>query len=157
MYAMASKPTRGRAIVLTLAIGMEPDFYDVSNALCGVLLKQKKIDDILMLESILRTPLMSLKRRGFNVDRILNAQREEHLRKKAEVAKEREAMEAAKSASLASAATVMAHGREAVQPQPHASSEKGAGAPIPTAPSVSSIDSNAADIRSSRRQAELAV
>lgn len=142
---MATKPTRGKAIVLTLAMGMEPDFYDVSNALCTVLLKQPKIDDILMLESILRTPLMSLKKRGFNVDRILNAQREEHLRLKAEAQKEREreAEAVAKAQSLAqSPKAIEAAGRQAMQQSPVES--KGAGAPIPTVSCGAGVE---ADIR----------
>lgn len=132
---MATTPARGKAIVLTLALGMEPDFYDVSNALCYVLLKQPKIDDILMLESILRTPLMALKKRGFNVDRILNAQREEHLRKKAEAAKERQALQETGAESLPTTTPqVMANGREAMSRPSQA--EKGAGAPIPTVSST---------------------
>lgn len=137
---MATKPTRGKAIVLTLAMGMEPDFYDVSNALCTVLLKQPKIDDILMLESILRTPLMSLKKRGFNVDRILNAQREEHLRLKAEAQKEREreaeAMAKAQSIAQSPKAVEAAAGRQALEQTP--TDPKGAGAPIPTVSYVGS-------------------
>lgn len=39
---------------------------------------------------ILTTPLMALKKRGFNVDRILNQQREERLRLQAETARDRE-------------------------------------------------------------------
>lgn len=125
---MATRPRGSKAIVLTLSVNIEPDFYDVANALCTVLLKQPKIDDTLMLESIMRTSLQSLKKRGFNVDRILNAQREEHLRKQAEAVKEREAHEASKAAQLAATppqTTVEAAGRQSI---------KGAGAPIPTAP-----------------------
>ena len=43
-----------------------------------------------MLESIISTPLQSLKKRGFNVDRILNKHHEERLRLKAEAARDRE-------------------------------------------------------------------
>ncbi len=40
--------------------------------------------------SILSTPLMALKKRGFNVDRMLNQQREEKLRLQAETMRDRE-------------------------------------------------------------------
>ncbi|BEI84758.1 hypothetical protein CcaverHIS002_0501590 [Cutaneotrichosporon cavernicola] len=127
LYAMATRPLGGKAIALTVSVAMEPDFYDVANALCTVLLKQPKIDDVLMLESIMRTSLQSLKKRGFNVDRILNAHREEGLRKQAEAVKEREAREASKTAALAAAPLTPVEAARRL-------SIKGAGAPIPTAP-----------------------
>lgn len=130
---MATRPPRNKEIVLTLSMTMEPDFYDVANALCTVLLKQPKIDDVLMLESIMRTSLQSLKKRGFNVDRILNAQREEHLRKQAEAVKEREAHEASKAAALTAAPPIPAPPDTAVEAAGR-QSIKGAGAPIPKAP-----------------------
>ncbi|KLT40935.1 hypothetical protein CC85DRAFT_286971 [Cutaneotrichosporon oleaginosum] len=127
LYAMATRLPRRKEVVMTVAVNMEPDFYDVANALCTVLLKQPKIDDILMLESIMRTSLQSLKKRGFNVDRILNAQREEHLRKQAEAVKEREAREASRppSSTAAPHQPIAEAGRQTV---------KGAGAPPPHTP-----------------------
>ena len=64
-----------------------------------------------LMYSILTTPLMALKKRGYNVDRILNQQREEKLRVQAEVARDREKQAAAaaeaKAAEDAKASSVL--------------------------------------------------
>ncbi|EIW70337.1 hypothetical protein TREMEDRAFT_29286 [Tremella mesenterica DSM 1558] len=83
LYATAQRG-RGKSIILTVSMTAQPDDYDIAAALCPLLLKQAKADDALLLYSILSTPLMALKKRGFNVDRILNQQREERLRLQAE-------------------------------------------------------------------------
>lgn len=98
-YAMATRVPRSKAIVLTLSMSTPADYYDVAACLCQVLLKKVRADDILILDSILSTPLMALRKRGFNVDRILNQQNEERLRLKAEAAKDREAQVAAAAAA----------------------------------------------------------
>ncbi|KAK8864438.1 hypothetical protein IAR55_001687 [Kwoniella newhampshirensis] len=89
LYATAVK-ARGKAVVLTISLTAQPDDYDIASALCDVLLKSSKADDALLLYSILSTPLMALKKRGFNVDRILNQHREERLRLQAEAKRDRE-------------------------------------------------------------------
>nr|XP_031863300.1 uncharacterized protein CI109_001175 [Kwoniella shandongensis]KAA5530372.1 hypothetical protein CI109_001175 [Kwoniella shandongensis] len=89
LYATAVK-ARGKAVVLTISLTAQPDDYDIASALCDVLLKSPKADDALLLYSILSTPLMALKKRGFNVDRILNQQREERLRMQAETKRDKE-------------------------------------------------------------------
>lgn len=90
--------------MLTLSTTAPADTYDIASALCRVLLKKHKTEDILTLDAILSTPLPLLKRRGFNVDRLLNQQHEERLRLRAEAQaqaqKDREAQVAA-AASLA--------------------------------------------------------
>lgn len=75
----------------------------IASSLCNVLLKGPKADDALLLNrqatmasnveyqltsSILTTPLVALKKRGFNVDRLLNQQREQRLRSQAEASRE---------------------------------------------------------------------
>ncbi|OCF40369.1 hypothetical protein I317_05804 [Kwoniella heveanensis CBS 569] len=89
LYATASKG-RGKAVILTVSTSAQMDDYDIASALCDILLKTPKADDALLLYSILSTPLMALKKRGFNVDRILNQQREERLRIQAEQKREKE-------------------------------------------------------------------
>nr|XP_019011143.1 uncharacterized protein I206_04455 [Kwoniella pini CBS 10737]OCF49924.1 hypothetical protein I206_04455 [Kwoniella pini CBS 10737] len=83
LYATASRG-RGKAIILTISTTAQMDDYDIASALCDILLRSAKADDALLLYSILSTPLMALKKRGFNVDRILNLQKEEKLRVQAE-------------------------------------------------------------------------
>ena len=62
----------------------------IAASLCAILLKSLRAEDATLLESIMSTPLHSLKKRGFNVDRILNKHHEERLRLKAEAARDRE-------------------------------------------------------------------
>ncbi|WVR07080.1 hypothetical protein IAU60_004119 [Kwoniella sp. DSM 27419] len=94
LYATASRG-RGKAVLLTISTTAQPDDYDVASALCDILLKAPKADDALLLYSILSTPLTALKKRGFNVDRILNQKREEKLRMQAEQKRDRERAAAA--------------------------------------------------------------
>ncbi|WRT66409.1 uncharacterized protein IL334_003365 [Kwoniella shivajii] len=89
LYATASRG-RGKAIILTISTSAQMDDYDIASALCDLLLKSSKADDALLLYSILSTPLMALKKRGFNVDRILNQQKEERLRIQAERKRDQE-------------------------------------------------------------------
>ncbi|WWC89285.1 uncharacterized protein L201_004206 [Kwoniella dendrophila CBS 6074] len=89
LYATASRG-RGKAIILTISTTAQMDDYDIASALCDILLKSPKADDALLLYSILSTPLMALKKRGFNVDRILNQQKEEKLRIQAERKRDQE-------------------------------------------------------------------
>lgn len=89
LYAFASAG-KGRSIILTISVTAEPDYYDVASALCEVLFKSQKADEALLLFSMLTTPLLALRKRGFNVDRILNQQREEKLRLEAEARRNKE-------------------------------------------------------------------
>ncbi|KAK6910047.1 hypothetical protein I203_104076 [Kwoniella mangroviensis CBS 8507] len=101
LYATASRG-RGKAIILTISTTAQMDDYDIASALCDILLKSPKADDALLLYSILSTPLMALKKRGFNVDRIFNQQKEEKLRIQAERKRDKEkaASEAANETAL---------------------------------------------------------
>lgn len=58
-------------------------FTEVSAALTKVLLPSPRASDALLLHTLLSTPLPSLKRRGFNTDRILKLKRAERLAEEA--------------------------------------------------------------------------
>ncbi|KAG9042649.1 hypothetical protein FS837_010600 [Tulasnella sp. UAMH 9824] len=53
----------------------EVDMFEVAYSICRVLLKKPKVDDSLLFMTILSTSLRALRRRGFNVDRVLHQQR----------------------------------------------------------------------------------
>ncbi|KFY32448.1 hypothetical protein V493_00181 [Pseudogymnoascus sp. VKM F-4281 (FW-2241)] len=63
-----------RSKKLSLHITYEVDFYDISQALVRNLLKRPNNEAATLFESLLTSDLDGLKRRGFNVDRILRAQ-----------------------------------------------------------------------------------
>lgn len=63
-----------RSNKLTLHITYGVDFYDISQALVRYLLKRPNNEAATLFESLLTSDLQGLKRRGFNVDRILRAQ-----------------------------------------------------------------------------------
>ncbi|KAF9360799.1 hypothetical protein BGX34_007497 [Mortierella sp. NVP85] len=93
------------------------DFFDIADALAKHLLKKKKLNDSIWWSNLLSTSLQNLKRKGFQVDRILNA-------KKAEKAR----IEAAAKADAAAAAAASAA----------ASSSSSAAAPPPSSSSATS-------------------
>ncbi|KAF9933479.1 hypothetical protein FBU30_005320 [Linnemannia zychae] len=74
------------------------DYFDIADALAKLLLRQKKLNDSIWWSNLLFTSLINLKRKGFQVDRILNA-------KKAEKAR----IEAAAKADAAAAAQASAN------------------------------------------------
>ncbi|KFX86961.1 hypothetical protein V490_08690 [Pseudogymnoascus sp. VKM F-3557] len=59
---------------MTLHITYGVDFYDISQALVRNILKRPNNEAATLFESLLTSDLQGLKRRGFNVDRILRAQ-----------------------------------------------------------------------------------
>ncbi|KAH9934863.1 uncharacterized protein B0H18DRAFT_1114703 [Fomitopsis serialis] len=87
--ALARRSQMG-PIELLLAYNNQVDMYEVSSSMCRVLFDMPKANDILLFMTILSTDLRSLKRRGYNVDRILRQQQaqraaqEEAMRKKTE-------------------------------------------------------------------------
>ncbi|KAF8688692.1 hypothetical protein RHS03_09437, partial [Rhizoctonia solani] len=105
----AAKREGARGVVtLWLAENSQTDLYEVANSLCNVLFPRHKINDSLLFMTILSTDLRALKRRGYNVDRILNQQKVERARAEAarlQLERERkEAMEAeVRAASVAAA------------------------------------------------------
>ncbi|KAJ3134361.1 hypothetical protein HK100_003665 [Physocladia obscura] len=52
----------------------EVDYFDVAQALGKVIFRKSRLNDALLLSSLLSTSLVNLKRKGFPVDRILNLQ-----------------------------------------------------------------------------------
>ncbi|KAF9371790.1 hypothetical protein CPB97_001717, partial [Podila verticillata] len=88
---------QSRAYYLLVTPKGDMDYFDIADALAKLLLKKKKLNDSIWWSSLLSSSLISLKRKGFQVDRILNA-------KKAEVAR----IEAAAKADAAAAAQAAA-------------------------------------------------
>ncbi|KAF7975917.1 hypothetical protein HWV62_8178 [Athelia sp. TMB] len=64
-------------IELWLAGHSQVDMYEVAISLCRLLFDAPKVNDALLFMTILSTDLRSLKRRGYNVDRILKQQKAE--------------------------------------------------------------------------------
>jgi len=73
-------------------VDAEPGIPRVALTLCNVVLSRCRNEDVLIFHSILEAPLPVLRRRGYNVDRILNQQKTERLARIADMeqAKERE-------------------------------------------------------------------
>ncbi|KAK7445396.1 hypothetical protein VKT23_014813 [Stygiomarasmius scandens] len=62
-------------IQLWIAGNIQPDMYEVATSLNRLFFEAPKANDALLFMTILSTDLRSLKRRGYNVDRILREQR----------------------------------------------------------------------------------
>lgn len=67
--AMANPSQRDMS--LYVSGDMELDWFEVASALCKALLKKQHLQDVLLLMTVLSSPLKSLKRKGFHVDKIL--------------------------------------------------------------------------------------
>lgn len=87
----AMAQTRGRQWELYIARDMELDWFEVALALGKVMLTRQPLQDVLLLMTVLSSPLRSLKRKGFHVDKILaqhrqrdEQQREAHRAQRAE-------------------------------------------------------------------------
>ncbi|KAI0299353.1 hypothetical protein B0F90DRAFT_1810632 [Multifurca ochricompacta] len=74
--AVAKREGRG-PIELWLAENTQVDMYEVSTSLCRFIFESPKLNDALLFMTILSTDLKALKRRGYNVDRILRQQKAE--------------------------------------------------------------------------------
>ncbi|KAL4253718.1 hypothetical protein ABKN59_003690 [Abortiporus biennis] len=74
--AVALQKDRG-PIQLWLAGNDQVDMYEVSTSICRLLFSSLKASDALLFMTILSTDLRALRRRGYNVDRILRKQRAE--------------------------------------------------------------------------------
>ncbi|KAF8894925.1 hypothetical protein CPB84DRAFT_1816083 [Gymnopilus junonius] len=82
---------RSGPIELWIAGHLQPDMYEVATSLNRLLFESPKANDALLFMTILSTDLRSLKRRGYNVDRILRQQRDARLAaESARVTKEQE-------------------------------------------------------------------
>ncbi|KAF8523641.1 hypothetical protein JB92DRAFT_3140729 [Gautieria morchelliformis] len=70
--ASATAERKGKGpIRLWIAGNNQLDLFEVSNSLCRVILQRHKANDSLLFMTILSTDLKSLRRRGYNVDRLL--------------------------------------------------------------------------------------
>ncbi|THH29159.1 hypothetical protein EUX98_g5023 [Antrodiella citrinella] len=76
--AVALREGRG-PIQLWLADNDLLDMYEVSTSMCRLLFQSPKASDALLFMTILSTDLRALRRRGYNVDRILRKQKAERL------------------------------------------------------------------------------
>jgi len=74
--AVALREGRG-PIQLWLAGNVAVDMFEVSTSMCRLLFSSPKASDALLFMTILSTDLKALRRRGYNVDRILQKQRAE--------------------------------------------------------------------------------
>ncbi|RDX42682.1 hypothetical protein OH76DRAFT_1410943 [Lentinus brumalis] len=72
--AVARRIGRG-PIELWLAGNDQVDMYEVSTSMCRLLFDSPKVNDALLFMTILSTDLRALRRRGYNVDRILRQQK----------------------------------------------------------------------------------
>ncbi|KAJ8522756.1 hypothetical protein ONZ45_g741 [Pleurotus djamor] len=72
--AVATREGKG-AVQLWTAFNTQIDMYEVATSLGRLLFEGAKASDILLFMTILSTDLRSLKRRGYNVDRILKQQK----------------------------------------------------------------------------------
>ncbi|KAI9067076.1 hypothetical protein FKP32DRAFT_1644765 [Trametes sanguinea] len=96
--AVARRIGRG-PIELWLAGNDQVDMYEVATSMCRLLFESPKVNDALLFMTILSTDLRALRRRGYNVDRILRQQRADRL-----------AAEEAAKAKLAEKKTAAAEG-----------------------------------------------
>ncbi|KAH7929282.1 hypothetical protein BV22DRAFT_1081369, partial [Leucogyrophana mollusca] len=88
--ASAAAKRRGHGpIELWLAGNGQVDMYEVATSLCRFLFESVKVNDALLFMTILSTDLRALKRRGYNIDKILRQQ--QHDRQVAEEAKRHDA------------------------------------------------------------------
>ncbi|KAF9219210.1 hypothetical protein BS17DRAFT_798263 [Gyrodon lividus] len=81
----AAKRVGKGPIELWLSYGGQVDMYEVATSLCRLLFETVKVNDTLLFMTILSTDLKALKRRGYNVDKILKQQQQD--RKSAEEAR----------------------------------------------------------------------
>jgi hypothetical protein len=72
--AVATRLRTGGPLQLWLAGHSQVDMYEIAVSLCRYLFSTPKPNDALLFMTILSTDLRSLKRRGYNVDRILRKQ-----------------------------------------------------------------------------------
>ncbi|KAH7915898.1 hypothetical protein BJ138DRAFT_824538 [Hygrophoropsis aurantiaca] len=87
--AAAKRLRNNGPIELWLAGNGQVDMYEVATSLCRFLFESVKVNDALLFMTILSTDLRALKRRGYNIDKILRQQ--QHDRQIAEDARKREA------------------------------------------------------------------
>ncbi|OAV92499.1 hypothetical protein PTTG_01164 [Puccinia triticina 1-1 BBBD Race 1] len=78
LEATAAASMEGRnSMVLYLVRKGEIDWFELASSICKLILAHQKLSDSLFFMTILQTSLKNLKRRGVNVDRIINARKAE--------------------------------------------------------------------------------
>ncbi|TBU28918.1 hypothetical protein BD311DRAFT_721461 [Dichomitus squalens] len=77
--AVARRVSSNGPIELWLAGNDQVDMYEVSTSMCRLLFTSPKVNDALLFMTILSTDLRALRRRGYNVDRILRQQKADRL------------------------------------------------------------------------------
>ncbi|KAI6015244.1 hypothetical protein F5J12DRAFT_816858 [Pisolithus orientalis] len=86
--ASAAAKRIGQGVIeLWLSYSGQVDMYEVATSLCRLLFETVKVNDTLLFMTILSTDLKALRRRGYNVDKILKQQ--QHEKQMAEEAKNR--------------------------------------------------------------------
>ncbi|KAI0670652.1 hypothetical protein C8Q78DRAFT_1037269 [Trametes maxima] len=126
--AVARRINRG-PIELWLAGNDQVDMYEVSTSMCKHLFNASKANDSLLFMTILSTDLRALRRRGYNVDRILRQQKADRLAAE-EAARAKNAELANQSSSSPSSDTLVS-----------ASTKPDAGSPLLSDPSSTSDES----------------
>ncbi|KAA1076386.1 hypothetical protein PGT21_005519 [Puccinia graminis f. sp. tritici] len=78
LESTAAASMEGRnSMVLYLVRKGEIDWFELASSICKLILAHQKLSDSLFFMTILQTSLKNLKRRGVNVDRIINARKAE--------------------------------------------------------------------------------
>ncbi|KAF9088566.1 hypothetical protein BGX23_007256 [Mortierella sp. AD031] len=88
---------QSKAYYLLVTAKGDMDYFDIADALAKLLLRKKKLNDSIWWSNLLFTSLVNLKRKGFQVDRILNAKKAERAR--VEAAAKADAAAAAQAAA----------------------------------------------------------
>ncbi|WFD36491.1 hypothetical protein MCUN1_003371 [Malassezia cuniculi] len=70
-HCSAMALTQWGTLHLHIAQNLELDWFEVAQALCKHLLTRQRLQEVLLYMTLLSSPLASLKRKGFNVDKIL--------------------------------------------------------------------------------------
>ncbi|GAA5857149.1 hypothetical protein JCM8547_009340 [Rhodosporidiobolus lusitaniae] len=96
------KAASNGSVELYVSQSIEVDYYEVAVGLCKILLSKVRPNDALLLLTILQTTLKNLKRRGFQVDRLLNARKAEREAAEQRLREERLREQLRKSQALSS-------------------------------------------------------
>ncbi|CAN8095710.1 unnamed protein product [Discula destructiva] len=75
--AMARKTATGHTLYIAADQGRKPDMYQVGQAVCSLILTRHNQQSYFFFEPFLKLDLLQLRSRGYNVDRILRAKKEE--------------------------------------------------------------------------------
>eukprot|EP00158_Paraphelidium_tribonemae_P010002 Partr_v1_DN29026_c1_g3_i5_m58732 putative HATPase_c domain protein len=103
----------------TLAVTDDFDYFDVSQIICREMLGNRKLNDALLISTLLSTSLENLKQKGFPVDRLISRPTDPmHLRKDSSISVTRERSESNTSQPAANLAREIAADQEKVSTNP---------------------------------------